>query len=57
MFRRVPVSEMQTEVDVWEQLGKLRPGMHEMAHQRLPTQTGNKITTSAMHMYARLRIL
>ena len=56
MFRRVPVSEMQTEVDVWQQLGELRPGMHEVPHKRLSTQTGNKITTSAMHMYARLML-
>ena len=40
MLRRVQVSKVQEEVDVWKQLGQHGTGMYQVPHQRLPTQTG-----------------
>lgn len=40
LFRRVPVHEMQEEMDERELVGQLRPGVHQMPHQRVSTQAG-----------------
>ena len=40
MFRGVQVSQVQAEVDERKQLGKHGTGVHQVSHQRLPTQTG-----------------
>ena len=40
MFRGVQVSQVQTKVDERKQLGQHGTGMHQVSHQRLPTQTG-----------------
>ena len=34
------MSQMQEEVDVWEQLGQHGTGMYQVPHKRVSTQTG-----------------
>jgi len=34
------MSQVQEEVDVWEQLGQHGTGMYQVPHKRISTQTG-----------------
>src|SRR5690349_518814 len=51
LLRRVQVSEVQAQVDVGQQLGQHGTGMHQVPHQRLPTQTGAWTMTSCPRLF------
>ena len=43
LFRRVPMSALQAQVDVGQQLVERRPGMYQVPRQRLSTQAGRTL--------------
>lgn len=40
LLRRIQVSQVQEKMDEWELLGQHGTGVHQVPHQRVPTQAG-----------------